>query len=130
FEEAADLRDRAAALARVLRRNQRVQQLIEAGELRLVFPDGSGSHIRDGRLQASWGPDGQARFEPAFGQPASDGPESSPASHVAEALCVAQWLDRGTRGCVLDHASGVWRSALPRLPSFGAVGERGRRSAR
>ncbi len=55
YEEAADVRDRAAALAGALRRQRRFDGLRAAGRVRLALPDGGGAELHHGVLVAAWG---------------------------------------------------------------------------
>ena len=96
FEEAADLRDRAGALAEALRRQARVRSLRVAGRLVVSF-DGGGAELDRGVLVQAWGADGVA----ALGldeSPVSDLPHSPddplPRHLVDEILANAAWLDR------------------------------------
>ena len=52
FEEAADIRDCAAALARALHRQRRLEGLRRAGRIELLAPDGQGAVLDGGRLLA------------------------------------------------------------------------------
>lgn len=60
FEEAADMRDRAAALTQALRRQRRFDALRQAGRVVLEAPGGGGAELAGGRLVRAWGRDGQA----------------------------------------------------------------------
>jgi hypothetical protein len=58
FEEAADVRDRAAALAQALRRQRRLDTLRGAGRLVIDLPGQGGATFVSGRLEQAWvGPD-------------------------------------------------------------------------
>ncbi len=96
YEEAADVRDRAAALANALRRQHRFDTLRRAGSVRLMLDDGGGAELVHGVLVRVWG----GRDEPApvvNGEvPAHPGPpETGPLPrHFADELaCVAAWID-------------------------------------
>src|SRR5690606_6021611 len=54
FEEAADVRDRAEALASALRRQRRFEGLRRAGRVRLVVRGEGGVEIDSGRLVRAW----------------------------------------------------------------------------
>ena len=60
FEEAADVRDRAAALAAALRRQRRFDTLRRAGRVVLEVDGRSGAELLHGRLVRAWriNPDG------------------------------------------------------------------------
>jgi DNA polymerase III subunit epsilon len=66
YEEAADVRDRAAALAQALRRQRRLDTLRRAGRIVLSLPDRAQVELDHGRLVASHPP------APADGSPAAD----------------------------------------------------------
>ena len=54
YEEAADVRDRAAALAAALARQRRLDSLRQAGVVRLALPGGAGAELCNGVLQQCW----------------------------------------------------------------------------
>src|SRR5690606_8615669 len=54
FEEAADVRNRADALAGALRRQRRLQGLRRAGRIRLEVPGEGGVELDRGRLVRAW----------------------------------------------------------------------------
>ena len=58
FEEAADMRDRAAALAAALVRQRRLEQLRASGRVELDLGDAGSVELDRGRLTSSW-TDGQ-----------------------------------------------------------------------
>ena len=107
FEEAADVRDRADALASALSRQRRVDQLRRAGRLVLALPDGSGAELDAGILRAAWHPerpnplplDGASPLAPAPGAPL-------PAELADELACVASWLDDGAARVLLVTCDG------------------------
>ncbi len=96
FEEAADLRDRAAALAEALRRQARIRSLRVAGRLVLTF-DGGGAELERGVLVSAWGTDGATALD-LDTSPATDVPDDAdtplPRHLVDEILANAAWLDR------------------------------------
>ena len=121
FEEAADVRDRAAALSSALRRQRRFDLLRRAGRVRLELPDGSGADLDSGRLVRAWGagsrpePDGScddALFAP--------GDTVSPLDRelADELSCVAAWLDRCAHELTITHCEGELASSLPAVRSF------------
>lgn len=131
FEEAADVRDRADALATALRRQRRFDQLRRAGRFRIELPDGGGAVIDAGRLTASWGRgevphhldaetpefDADARL---FAGPTDLSP--LPRDAADELGAIASWLDKVAADVVIDRCEGVLASALPALPSFAPRG--------
>lgn len=125
YEEAADTRDRAAALSQALQRHRRFSMWRGSGRVVLSLPDGSGVELLHGRLVHAW--------DAAGGPPAPSlqlQPDEAPHGTVArdeadELLCVGQWLDREAANVRLLHADGVLASPLPRLARF-EPGARGR----
>ena len=125
YEEAADTRDRAAALSQALQRHRRFAMWRGSGRVVLSLPDGSGVELQHGRLVHAW--------DAASGPPAPSlqlQPGEAPTGTVArdeadELLCVGQWLDREAANVRLLHADGVLASPLPRLARF-EPGARGR----
>ncbi|CAM8631429.1 DNA polymerase III epsilon subunit, exonuclease domain [Acidimicrobiia bacterium] len=125
FEEAADMRDRADALASALSRQRRFDRLRNAGRLRLELPDQGGAELEEGRLVRAWGPgdvfdDEGVIIGKLFAEPATLPPLDR---ELADELnCVAAWLDRSAHQLSLDHCDGIFVSALPQLPSFAPKG--------
>lgn len=133
FEEAADLRDRAAALAGALRRHRRIAALRAAGVIRLGLP-GGGAELRHGILVRSWAdatepsagppPHDEAQGALAFPEPAVPAPpEGHPATplplHLAdEVACIAAALDADAHRVRVLHCSGELASPVPPLPTF------------
>lgn len=123
FEEAADVRDRANALAGALSRQRRFDQLRRAGHLHIDLGPLGGVSLDHGRLQAAWG---QGEL-PQLGMPTERrdslftvGGDLRPLDReLADELgCIAAWLDRSASELTLDHCDGVLSSTLPALPSF------------
>jgi DNA polymerase-3 subunit epsilon len=125
FEEAADMRDRADALAGALSRQRRFDRLRNAGRLRLELPGQGGAELEEGRLVRAWGPgdvfdDDGVIIGKLFAEPATLPPLDR---ELADELnCVAAWLDRSAHQLSLDHCDGIFASALPQLPSFAPKG--------
>ena len=125
FEEAADMRDRADALAGALRRQRRFDRLRNAGRLRLELPGQGGAELEEGRLVRAWGPgdvfdDEGVIIGKLFAEPATLPPLDR---ELADELnCVAAWLDRSAHQLSLGHCDGIFASALPQLPSFAPKG--------
>jgi len=111
FEEAADVRDRAAALARALARQRQHDGLRRAGRVELDV-GGEAVVLVAGRLA---GPTSQL--------PLGDDDEANPAGplprHLLDELaCVASWIDGEGRRARLLHCEEWWASPLPPLPRF------------
>ena len=125
FEEAADMRDRADALASALRKQRRFDLLRNAGRMRLELPGQGGAELEEGRLVRAWGPgdvfdDEGVIIGQLFPEPTSLPPLDR---ELADELnCVAAWLDRSAHQLSLEHCDGVFASALPQLPSFAPKG--------
>jgi len=121
FEEAADVRDRAEALATLLARERRFDQLRRAGTVRLALADGSGAELRCGLLGAAWHADRQSRLalEPGTQEPPGPGRPLPP--HLADELtCVASWLDQGAERVRLLECEGELASPVTALRRFRA----------
>ncbi len=138
FEEAADMRDRAAALAQALRRQRRLDLAVASDRLVVEIPGQGGAELRHGMLVRAWGPAGPVDELP-FDRIAQSGPAIRPdlsssggpdrdaalspgaplPRHVAdEVMCVAGWLDQHAARLRLVSCDGTWASALPRLPDL------------
>ncbi len=119
FEEAADVRDRAAALAGALKRQRRADGLRRAGVLRVALPGGGGAEVCNGVLQSCWSgssaPEQQALPlgpEP----PGCDGPLPH---HLADEIgVIASWLDAEAARVRVLHCDGELASPSSRLPTF------------
>jgi len=113
YEEAADVRDRASALARAVSRQRQLDGLRRAGRMEIELGDGSRRVVlAGGRLLGDVG-------QLALGD--ADEPEPDrplPRHLVDEVSCVASWLDAEARRVRLLHCEGSWAVPLPRLPRF------------
>ncbi|MEZ5244448.1 MAG: DEDD exonuclease domain-containing protein [Acidimicrobiales bacterium] len=130
YEEAADVRDRAEALAGALRRTRRFDLLRRAGDVRVSIGD-AWVELHHGLLTACgaegetgslWG-DGLAVDPPTA---SSSGPGRLPVpgrDEADELLTIAAWLDRNAAKIRLDHVSGVLVEPLPRIPSYAPQGK-------
>ena len=142
YEEAADVRDRAAALAKALARQRRLDTLRRSGSVRVELPGVGGLELAGGRLVRSWAdapdPSGDAVLALPFPAPApaapaagggalvSPGPglalgEPLPREHADELLCVARWLDAKAARLRLVHSERGLASSLPLLPTYEPV---------
>jgi DNA polymerase-3 subunit epsilon len=110
FEEAADTRDRAAALARALARQRRLESLRRSGRLEVEDATGRRVILAAGRLL-----DG-----PLFATAADDEDVSGPLPRdlADEVSCVAAWLDAEAPRLRLVACDGELASPLPRLPTY------------
>ncbi len=123
FEEAADVRDRAAALARALTRHRRLDSLRRAGRVELDV-DGRRVVLTGGRLSATGGTNASLALFDADNPPDAAAPESDvagaplPCHLVDEVSCVAAWLDAEGRTARLVSCEGPWASPLPALPRY------------
>jgi DNA polymerase-3 subunit epsilon len=120
YEEAATVRDRAAALAQALARQRRLDALRRAGRVALQLPGQGGAVLQSGQLLAAWAgpdiplvPDG-----PAAGTPPAH--EALPRHLADELLCVAAWMDRRAGELRLVGCDGELASPLPPLPRLAA----------
>ena len=125
FEEATDVRDRAAALARALTRHRRLDSLRRAGRV-VLDVDGSRVVLAGGRLAAAGGvgPGPLALFDADHPPEPSEPPEPDdpgtplPRHLVDEVACVAAWLDAEGRSARLVSCEGQWISPLPAIPRY------------
>lgn len=125
YEEAADVRDRAAALAKTLARQRRLDGLRHAGRLRVELPGVGGVELHHGRLVDSWASDPAdphlALPFPIAATPAGpDAPDERPVPRelADELLCVARWLDEKAARVRLVHCDAGLSSRLPALPTY------------
>jgi DNA polymerase-3 subunit epsilon len=122
YEEAADMRDRAASLARALTRQRQLDALRRAGRMEIeVFAGADTSQSRrivltGGRLTGDVGQlsllDGDAESE----DPDPDRP--LPRHLLDELTCVASWLESEATSVRVLHCEGPWSVPVPRLPRF------------
>jgi DNA polymerase-3 subunit epsilon len=134
FEEAADLRDRAAALASALRRQQRFDALRRAGRVVVEVDGRSRAELLCGRLQRTWTVTRQGISAvplPLDLDPTAPDHLTAPASSDAtapgaplpkaladELACVAQWFDRQAHRIRVLESDGSVTPVGPPLPSF------------
>ncbi len=135
FEEAAEMRERASALAAALRRQRRFEALRRAGRLLVEVP-GSAAELDHGRLVRSWALDGRGGqaevplpldLDPAAADelggpaPGDEMSQTLPRALADELACVAAWLDKEAAVLRLVHCQGGLTSGYPDLPSFEPV---------
>ena len=113
FEEAADVRNRADALATAVRRQRLTERLEQAECLQVTLPGVGGAEIQRGRLVRSWTEDGAA---PLFA-PATDADDAERAADD-ELRCISSWLDAHADRLVLDEVHGRWASRYPAVADF------------
>jgi hypothetical protein len=142
FEEAADVRERAAALAQALRRQRRLDALRRAGRVVLALPDRTSLELDCGRLVASRPPDpgpdplalpldlADGRVDHAAAPPTAPDDlllfddrramllDPLPRHLADELACVAGWLDRNAHDVALVHSEGELASAVAPIGSF------------
>ena len=127
FEEAADMRDRAEALAVALRRQRRIRTLREAGVLIVRIPGQGGCEVHDGHLVRSWPEPSHNDAELPFTAPETASTEC-PATDSAglvlsrsladEIHVIASWLHaQSDRIELLTCANGL-AEPIHQLPSF------------
>ena len=122
FEEAADVRERAAALSAALERQGRLDRLRTAGRVVIEVDDGGGAELVDGHLLRSWADQPTLGLEPVT----PTGSTVVRCDEVDEMLCVSRWLDERAGRFRLTHCEGGLASPYPPLPSF-TPGRRRRR---
>ena len=109
FEEAADMRDRAAALAAAIARQRRLDGLRRAGRVVLELPGGIGVELDGGRLVRSW----TGAAQPL---PLEDGP--LPHHAADEIACIAGWLDKEAHRVRVVSCDGELASAVAAIPTL------------
>jgi DNA polymerase-3 subunit epsilon len=130
FEEAADVRDRAAALARALDRRDRIDALRAAGTVVVELHGGGGAELRAGRLHRSWGGP-ELPLPPPTPAPALVDIALPPAAEeLDELLCVTSWLTRDAHRLRLTYAERGLGERIARLPAFAAGPTRSRQPRR
>jgi DNA polymerase-3 subunit epsilon len=113
FEEAADVRERAAAFAHAVRRQRRLESLRNAGHLDLRIGDHL-VHLERGRMTTVTA--GTLPFASDLAPVPAEGP--IPRDVADELWCVASWLDHRGASAVVQACDGEFTSALPAIPSF------------
>ncbi len=138
FEEAADMRERAAALAQALRRQSRLDALIRAGRLVVEVHGQGGAELVHGRLVRAWA--AAASSQPSLlDLPGTCGPADPtelvpdrpvPKHLVDELQCVASWLDERAPRVRVVHCDDGLASRLPLVPTFTPVARKDAGAAR
>jgi DNA polymerase-3 subunit epsilon len=126
FEEAADMRERAAALSQALARQRRLDALVRAGRLVVDVRGTGGAELVRGRLVRAWGagPSSQPSLLELEGtcgpgDPTELVPDQPIPKHLADELhCVASWLDERAPRVRIVHCDEGLASHLPVVPSF------------
>lgn len=119
YEEAADVRDRGAALSATLRRQRRFDLLRRAGRVRFQVGN-AWAELDNGLLSRCGGIDDPPSLldlrEPDATPPTVAGPPTR--SEADELLCIARWLDENAHRISLELTTGELAEPLPRLPTF------------
>ena len=127
FEQAAEMRDRAATLASAIRRRRRLEAWREPSRVIVELPDGSGAEIMHGLLARSWG----AGQRPSGGPGQCDTPMGAIAREEAyERLCIITELERSRSRWRIIEIEGVLAEAASGIDQFAAVHSGHRRAAR
>ncbi|MEO6989308.1 MAG: DEDD exonuclease domain-containing protein [Aquihabitans sp.] len=124
FEDAAEVRDRAAALTSAIRRQRRFDALRRTGRMVLEVDGISGVELDHGRLVRAWTVTRNGITPlplPADLEPASADPDLPVPTALADELtCVATWLDSNAHRVRVVHADSAFTSVGPDLPSYEA----------
>jgi DNA polymerase-3 subunit epsilon len=133
FEEAADMRERAGALAQALTRQRRLDTLVRAGRLVVDVRGSGGAELVHGRLVRAWAGHGAGSQPSLLELDGTCGPadlsELEPdrpiPKHLADELqCVASWLDERAPRVRILHCDEGLSSTLPVVPSFAPTARR------
>lgn len=118
FEEAADTRDRAAAVVAALRRQRRLDQWRRPALVRLGLPGGGGVELVHGRMDHAWGAGAGVDAQSSLRLVAAAPSRPVGRDEADELLCIAQFVDRYAARIELLHVDGELSSALPALPHY------------
>lgn len=125
YEEAASVRDRAAALATALVRRRRVDALRRAGRMVIEIPDGGGVEIDQGLLVRAWSADAASPTLPGLAPlavTAASGPDDLALpiarERIDEVLCVADWLERRAGQVAVPFVEGGLAELVDAIPRF------------
>jgi DNA polymerase III subunit epsilon len=116
FEEAADTRDRAAALTNALKRQSRLDRLRGTGRIQIELAGGMRAELQSGIFVDIQSDQASLPF-------VSTAPGIGPLPHdlVDEMLCVSVWLEKEAERVRLTHCDGNLFSPVRPLPSFQPV---------
>lgn len=117
YEEAADMRDRAAALSRALRRQRQLDTLRSAGRLEVEMRGEGWAVVDGGLLRAAWA-DGSTA--PTASLDLTSAAHTTPLGRemADEVQTIAGWLEAKAGRIRIVACEGTLASPLPRLPSF------------
>lgn len=122
FEEAADMRNRAEAIARIVNRQRRIEMLARIDQLVIEDRRGMRIRIRSGGTLDSLVLDDVRPSIDGDSHPLTDAGQEGERCPLPvtldEALCVASWLQRNADGVRLLTSEGLFASPLPGLPDF------------
>lgn len=118
FEEAADVRDRAVALAGAIVRKRRMDELRSAGLLEFRTGDGTAVRLRQGVLDEQGLGDDGSLFAADTTDVEAMAPGPVPRHLVDELDCVAQFLDKHGTTLHLLRCTGGWASPTAPLDDF------------
>jgi DNA polymerase-3 subunit epsilon len=124
FEQAAEVRDRAATLAEAIRRRRRLEAWRAPERVVAEHRDGSGAEIVHGRLGRVWAPGDRPRT-PAATSPAPRG--AVPREETYERLCIVTELERARSPWRLIEVDGTLAEPIGRIDRFTVPGSPDRR---
>jgi DNA polymerase-3 subunit epsilon len=117
FEEAADARNGAEALATTLQRQRRIDLLRNAGRVRVRIAGHGSVEIANGRLRRSWRDgDPEPTDDATLDHPVPVGPVTR--DEADELHCVATWFDREAHRLELLHTEGPLVEPIRPIPRF------------
>lgn len=116
YEEAAELRHRAAALTRALDRQRRFDALRAAGRVELAVASGAWAVVQGGLLEAAGRPATDGRMGLPMGAGGCGGPLRR--EHVDEVATIAAWLESRATAVRIVSSEGPLAWPVLRLPSF------------
>jgi DNA polymerase-3 subunit epsilon len=116
FEEAAEQRDRASALAEALRRQRRLDTWRRAARVVVELPDGSGAEVCHGLLGRVW----HAGARPDLAAVPLPLPTAGPIlrDQVHERMCIVTELERQASRWRVVHVDGLLASPVTRIDRF------------
>ncbi|HUF32713.1 MAG TPA: DEDD exonuclease domain-containing protein [Acidimicrobiales bacterium] len=122
YEEAAEMRERAATLAGAIARQRRLDGLRRAGRLVVALPDGARAELVGGVLSLAWVGD-QPSLPASAATPAPLVVPGAPLDREAadEVACVAAWLDKEAHRVRVVSCDGELTSPVVALPRFQPV---------